>query len=82
MGESAMSEEAPKSNLIVVDFNTQGDVPVERVREAAGDSCEKLLCIGIDKNGDSYYASSFSDGHQMLWMIEQFKAKLLSGKFS
>ena len=71
-----------ESNVIHVDFWTSQDVPVERVRESAESECEKLLCIGIDKNGNPYYATSFSDGQEMLWMIERFKAKLLSGKFS
>lgn len=76
-----MSEEA-KSNVILVDFHTSQPVPVERVREAAEDCCEKLLCLGIDKEGNPYYASSFTDGQEMLWLIERFKQKLLSGKFS
>jgi hypothetical protein len=78
-----MSKPKPKAtNLIIGDFLTQGDLSVRRVRKAAKKSCEKLLCIGVDKRGRPYYASSFADAHQMLWMIERFKAKLLSGKFS
>lgn len=76
-----MSEET-NTNVVFGDFNTTLDVPVERVREAAENSCEKLLCIGIDKEGKPYYASSFTDSHELLWMIERFKAKLLAGKFS
>lgn len=73
--------EEKKTNLIVGEFNTKGDVPIDRVREAAEETCEKLLCIGIDKEGESYYSSSFGSDEELLWMIEEFKAKLLSGKF-
>lgn len=70
-----------KSNVILVDFATTQPIPAERVREAAEETCEKLLCIGIDKDGDPYYASSFADEQEMLWLIERFKQKLLLGKF-
>lgn len=79
-GAAEMSNEA-KGKVIVGDFWTAGDLPVERVRANAEEKCEKLLCIGKDKNGKAFYSSSFSDGAEMLWMIEQFKARLLSGKF-
>ncbi len=70
-------------NVLRPDFWTTQDVHVSNVREAAVEACpEKLLCIGIDKDGDPYYAASFSNGHELLWMVEQFKHKLLSGKFS
>jgi len=72
----------PEGNLLIGDFHTRNDIPVERVRQAAEEVCEKILIIGIDKNGKPYYSASFADGKQMLWMIEQFKHKLLSGKFS
>jgi hypothetical protein len=75
-----MDNEA-KSNIIVGDFWTAGDLPVDIVRANAEEKCEKLLCIGKDKSGKAFYSCSFSDGAEMLWMIEQFKTKLLSGKF-
>jgi hypothetical protein len=74
-------ENQAETNVLHPAFNTKGDIPVENVRACAEKTCEKLLCIGIDKDGRAFYSASFADGEKMLWMIEQFKAKLLSGKF-
>lgn len=68
--------------LLKPDFYTQGEIPVGRVRKAAKKNCEKLLCIGVDKKGEPYYAASCADGGELLWMVEQFKRKLLNGDFA
>ena len=70
-----------KSNVLMPDFHTKGNVPVPDVRKYAEESCEKLICIGIDKDGNDYFSSSFADGGDMLWLIEKFKFKLLRGDF-
>ncbi len=70
-----------KSNLIEGHFYTKEGVPPPDVRKYAEESCEKLICIGIDKDGNPYFASSFGDGKEMLWLIEKFKHKLMRGDF-
>lgn len=66
-----------KSNVVIGPFNTRLDIPVERIRKVAQKNCERLLCIGLTKEGKPYYSSSFADATEMLWMIERFKLNLL-----
>jgi hypothetical protein len=49
---------------------------------AAGDFSE-LVIIGWDKNGefDARATLGLKDGGDMLWLIEAFKFKLMSGEF-
>lgn len=67
--------------LLKPDFYTSQPIPAAPVRRAAKKTCEKLLCIGVDKKGQPYYASNIADGGELLWMIEEFKRKLMSGEF-
>lgn len=59
-----------------------GDDP-DGVLSAAIGNLKDVLIIGYDHNGDAYAAGSgyFADGGNILWAIEAFKAKLLSGDF-
>ena len=71
-----------KDNLIFLDTKTKLDIPAERVREAAEKNCEKLIVIGIDKDGNDYYAANFADAALTYFMVSKFQHKLLAGNFS
>lgn len=58
---------------------TQG-IPAARVLEAAS-VCTEVLVLGWDAQGDFYAASTTSDGGTLLWWLEQFRHKLLSGAY-
>ena len=68
-------------DLLVMDIPTLGDIPVERICDAAKD-CTEVLIIGREENGARFYASSYSDGAKMLWEIELLKQKLLNDGLS
>jgi hypothetical protein len=58
---------------------TRLDLPAERVLEAAKEHLEHVVLMGWDKEGKLYFASTFSDGGDVLWIVEQCKRNLLSG---
>jgi hypothetical protein len=59
---------------------TQLPIPVARVLEGAT-GCTAVLVLGEDGNGRFYAASSIADGHTLLWWLETFRHKLLSGDY-
>lgn len=56
-------------------------IPVEGVLEAAK-QCEAVLVLGVDAEGAFYAAASISDGHTLLWWLEQFRHKLMHGDYT
>ena len=63
----------------VVEFNgvTSLDIPPDRLLEKAIGKMDRVVIIGIDKDGEKYFASSVADGGTVLWDIERAKLKLL-----
>jgi hypothetical protein len=64
----------------IVNFTgvTRLDVPVERVIEDAKATClGHVVIIGYDEDGDMYFASSYADGGNVIWLLEQAKKSLL-----
>ena len=57
---------------------TRFDLPPDRVLEGAKGKMEGVVLIGWDKDGDFYGASSYADGGDVLWLLEQCKRMLLS----
>jgi hypothetical protein len=56
-------------------------LPVERVLDAAR-GCTAVLVLGEAADGTVYAAASTGDGGTLLWWIETFKHKLLSGDYA
>lgn len=63
--------------VIQMQINTTQDVPVSKVLDAAKDA-EEVLVIASTENRLTFYSST-GDSYKLLWMAEQFKAKLLQG---
>lgn len=59
---------------------TTEHIAVEKVCEAAKE-CESILILGVDKDGDFYFAASDGEEPQLLWLVEHFKHRLLSGTY-
>lgn len=38
---------------------------------------EGLVILGYDKDGDEYFASTYADGGEVLWLLERCKKMLL-----
>lgn len=51
--------------------------PDRLLREALG-KLERVIIIGVDKDGEAYHASSDPDGGTFLWDVERAKHKLMT----
>lgn len=83
-GDSAAAshaDTAPMRTAQVIRWRgiTRHDLPVERILEAAGGADLRVaVVIGYDADGDEYFASSVSDGADVLWLLERLKLQLLT----
>lgn len=64
-------------NVVSIGGITKLDLPVDRVLEAAKTSLEGVVLLGYDKEGKLYFASSYADGGDVLWLLEQCKLSLM-----
>lgn len=53
------------------------DLPVNAVLEGAVDRITNVVIMGYDKDGDYYFASSIAEGPDILWLLEQYKKRIL-----
>lgn len=60
---------------------TKLDLPPDRVLEGAMGQLEGVVVIGYDKDGDEYFASTYADGGEVLWLLERLKLSLLNSGF-
>ena len=60
---------------------TTGPISVERVCRSAEEACETVLILGYDKEGDAYFASTTGDKESLLFLLETFKFRLMSGEW-
>ena len=63
----------------VIYFNgiTRLDLPPDRILEEAKGTFEGVVLLGWNNDGKMYFASSYSDGGTVLWLLEQCKKALL-----
>jgi len=64
-------------NIIPLNGLTKLDLPIDRVLDAAKGELEGVILIGYDIKGDEYFASTYADGGDILWLIERLKKRLL-----
>lgn len=65
------------SNVIPLGGITRLDLPVDRVLEAAKEQLDSVVILGYDKEGKQYFASTFADGGEVIWLLEMCKKQLL-----
>lgn len=68
------------SNDNVVEWQgvTTLDMPPTRIlAKAAGAKLKECVVVGVDEDGQAYFASSVADGGSVLWMLEMAKKRLL-----
>jgi hypothetical protein len=64
----------------VTDFpgTTRNPTPVPKIlASAAGQRLQSVIVIGWKEDGEIYFASSDSDGAEVLWLMENAKLELL-----
>ena len=65
--------------VVVGNFITRLDVPVDRVIEGAiKTGLKSVIIIGYDEDGEEYFASSIADGGTVMFLLERAKFKLLN----
>lgn len=65
------------TNIIRFPGITKLDMPADHVLESALGKLEGVVVLGYDKDGQEYFASSYADGGDMLWLLERAKKALL-----
>lgn len=66
------------NNVIPIGCVTRLDLPVDQVlEEAKGMGLEGVVILGYFENGDQYFASTYADGGNVLWLLEMCKKELL-----
>ena len=66
-------------NVIPFDGVTVGDVPVEQVLKGAEEAnLDMVVVLGFEPDGEEWFASSTGDLSEVLWLLERFKAFLMS----
>lgn len=70
------------SNIIKFYPANAADDPDNVLEQAIGET-DDVLILGWDKDGEMFAAASsrFEDGGEILWIVESFKAFLLSGTY-
>lgn len=66
------------AKVIPLNNVTRLDLPVDRVLDAARDTLNNVVILGYDKEGQQYFASTFADGGEVLWLLEKCKLALLN----
>ncbi|MDD5385367.1 MAG: hypothetical protein PHG89_10870 [Gallionella sp.] len=66
-----------ENNVIPLGVVTRLDLPVKRIFDAAEPNLDRVVVLGWDRNGELYFASSFADGGDVLWLLEKCKKALM-----
>lgn len=67
-----------KDNVVELDVVSTLDLPPERILEAAKENVAGgVVVVGYDADGEFYFASSFANGAEVIWLTEMAKKRLL-----
>jgi hypothetical protein len=56
---------------------TKLDLPADRILENAIGELDGVVILGYQKDGEEFFASSYADGGDVLWLLERCKKQLL-----
>lgn len=65
------------NNVIPLNNITRLDLPPDRVLDGAKGKMSGLVILGYDTEGNEYFASTYADGGEVLWLLERCKINLL-----
>lgn len=68
------------SKVIPLHCVTRLDLPVDRVLEMAKERLEGCVILGWDVDGELYFASTYADGGEVLWLLEKCKLLLMEAE--
>lgn len=67
------------SKIVELDVITTVPLPAERVLRRAGEAdLETAVIVGWTKDGEFYFASTHSDGGEVIYLLERAKLELLN----
>ena len=68
-----------KNNVVELDCDTNLHIPPDKILQQATGELQECLLIGIDQEGNEYFAASYAvkDHPRMLWLMERFKFFLM-----
>ena len=66
------------TNIISFNVITKLDLDPDMVLENTKGKLEGVIIIGYDHMGVEYFASSYADGGDVLWLLERMKMRLLN----
>ena len=66
------------SNVVHLIPEDLTDRPALVLRQALDHGCDPVIVLGYDKTGSEYFAASSSNAHEILWLLERLKQKLLT----
>lgn len=66
------------SNVIPFRGITRLDLDPDMVLENSKGKLEGFMIAGYDKDGNEYFASTYADGGDVLWLLERMKLRLLN----
>jgi hypothetical protein len=57
--------------VIYAPFETTLDIDTERILNAAKDKLEGVIILGYTKEGEEYFASSYSDAREIVFLLDR-----------
>ena len=58
----------------ITPYNMVPDVMIEGAKKA---DLEGVIILGVDKQGEFFFSSSYADGADVLWWLEMARLKLM-----
>lgn len=72
-----MSEDRP-DNLRLFPLITDKDIDPDVMLRLADGKLQGVVILGVDKNGDEFFSSSYADGGDVLWLLERARIDLMT----
>jgi hypothetical protein len=69
---------APPDNVVFLNCVTRLDLPPDMILESAKGKLKGLVILGYDNDDEEYFASTYADGCDVLWLLERYKKLLLA----
>lgn len=71
----------PTNNVVRFTGLTRADIEPDTILTNAVGELKEVVVIGTDKEGNQYFATSSSDGKNILWHLETAKFMLMDNIF-
>jgi hypothetical protein len=66
------------SNVVILPVVTTLDIPAERIlTQAIEADLKEAMIIGTSKDGSFFFAATFGDGGNVLWLLEKARIAIM-----